>query len=1427
MGCAPAGQAAALASPSSCGPGSPGSPASPLSVGVDSPGGRWAQQSPHSVTARRASRQNQGVVSSSDSDSDHQPAPRRRSSLHHPAAPPRPSAPPAAALVAATVSGPSAPASPSNGGIVGRVVPAVPHPVGGYFGANPRPNDAHVTSASEGGAPPSPPHHTALQLLMPAPRPVWSRLVLGELQSGEVGPVAVSRQTSSALEAGSGAQPFLPALLGGPSGRMASGRVKVPHLPIPPHSRLGALPGALGSPLTSPHVSRSGVAPEADPRAQPQEPAKDPPVPHVAVQQRSSQLRASAPQPTVTSPQHPAAVAAAAALAASASAAGDTSSGVAAAQAKPPPASPAVASPPPPQPSPPPAASVAPPAKLSSSPPPLPPAASAPMPVRAATGPCSTGSSSSGSSCGAGSQPSSGSSSAHSSAGASAVGTGGRTGARAAAVSLAFLEEFVKNRLLPLGPDAPRRSTRQAVADVVAPACAAAGGVRFTEAVTRGAWQAPLPSAAASCPASCPFFYVVHAWDCRLVDLLATLRSFASGAGLLPSEAWFWIDVFALDQRPAPDAPHGGDRGGSASSTFCARMDASRNAIRHAAAVLLCLLPLPSSCSRASSARMRLAPLAADDDASADPAAALPLPLQRTWCLWELATALRLRGCCAVLPLDPAPRDAAAAAAAAALSPGGAAGSLTPAALAGLSIARSEAGPPGAAAGNGGGGSPAQPTDRQSLLADLRPPERALPAMPGPVRVGTNGGASLGDLEATEAALKLFLALKPSGFAEDEIRQHALRAAPELAAAARGAPPLPGFGAGGAGGAVGSAGGGGGSCWKLDPLWALLGDAAAPRCIVMPAPRGCGKSTLAAYIACPPPLPPAAAAAVPPETAAARAVHALHLCHHADARRQDTLSLVRTLSYQLALAFPACGSVVLEALAAQRPPASATTPPQSPSGGCGPSPVAVVGAGAGSVVGSGVSSGSGCVLEEAVEALLVKPLQALARAQSPAPPVLLLIDGVDEAGPPAAAVPTPPRTPPPGGSRPNSSRSGAGGPPASPGPAAGAPAAPATPSAAGGAATGACGSAGCSCSGTATAAARAFPLAPLVAVLLRTLPPNVRLLLTSCSAPGPAAAAAAATATAPASDAPPAAASSASAADVAAWLHGRFSPLATAAAHPASASAFKPTATVLPVAALRNDAALTASLGHQLVLRAGPVAGPALTEALLSRGGPDLSYYITCLRLHALHELRPEQLPATSEAALKALFEQEWRRLSVSERADVSVLLSVLAAAQEPLPLGMLQGMGLAGSLPMLPGWGILFVDGRGYAAAAADGGSGLSGVTVASASLAAWLRGPAAAAAGFGVDVNAGHVFLAGYLHGQMYGKREATAPPAPAVLASYGLRNLGVHLSAATRPGLGEVRVAEGRPAAPTQAELRQWATQVAADPRFAPRVAGAARG
>ncbi len=125
-------------------------------------------------------------------------------------------------------------------------------------------------------------------------------------------------------------------------------------------------------------------------------------------------------------------------------------------------------------------------------------------------------------------------------------------------------------------------------------------------------------------------------------------------SALQANEVHLWIDIFAHEQElpppPSPSTaaatpPSPGPCPASSSATW--RMEESRRALRSAGGVLLCLLP-GSGLSYSTTAGHR----ARRGQASGLTEEAL-LPLRRCWCLWELATALRLRGPGVVSVLGP------------------------------------------------------------------------------------------------------------------------------------------------------------------------------------------------------------------------------------------------------------------------------------------------------------------------------------------------------------------------------------------------------------------------------------------------------------------------------------------------------------------------------------------------------------------------------------------------------------------------------------------------------------------------------------------------------------------------------------------------------------------------------------------------------
>ncbi len=515
-------------------------------------------------------------------------------------------------------------------------------------------------------------------------------------------------------------------------------------------------------------------------------------------------------------------------------------------------------------------------------------------------------------------------------------------------------------------------------------------------------------------------------------------------------------------------------------------------------------------------------------------------------------------------------------------------------------------------------------------------------------------------------------------------------------------------------------------------------------------------------------------------------VHAVHMCSHVDVRRQDPVAVLRSLSYQLAFRLPAFRDALLDELQCG---AYGTA---GGNGNCysesGASPFASSFTLRKSSASSSYFGGCGA-LEEAAETLLLRPLRAAAAAAGTSPvkgspcvrsgiaaaaaegctaPIVLLIDGVDEQGPGLTAN---------GNVR---SRSGGSGSDLQ------RPLAqhPATTT------HSAWAQSGCTSSGG--AGGGAFPLARLVALLLPRLPPGVRLLLTAsgvpapkpqpqpsairrCGSSGPAPAdrgptalsSAAAYSPAPAALTPgpyilpPSALSS--------WLGCEkpcpvTGPLAAAARPVAPPPPAIPAAAVLPLSYLRDELTLTTALYGQLVLRVGPGAASRLLGLMLWYGGDQLSYYAKCMLVQGLSLQR---LPTSLESVLYLLFQQTWAGLSKSDREAAQRLLSVLAAAREPPPLGMLHSMGLGTALPLLPAWGHVFVQ------------QGDGTVAIRSGTAARWVRQPdaRAAAAGFGADLLLGHALLAAHLQGELHG--AGVRQKYDTASASYGRRHLGAHLA------------------------------------------------
>lgn len=555
--------------------------------------------------------------------------------------------------------------------------------------------------------------------------------------------------------------------------------------------------------------------------------------------------------------------------------------------------------------------------------------------------------------------------------------------------------------------------------------------------------------------------------------------------------------------------------------------------------------------------------------------------------------------------------------------------------------------------------------------------------------------------------------------------------------------------------------------------------------------------------------------------------------------------MLRSLSYQLALRLPAFRDALLDELQCGAYGTAAC------SGNCyresGASPFASSftlrksSASSSYFVDRGGCGAGDVALEEAAETLLLRPLRAAAAVAAISPqqgspcvrssstvasaeghtaPIVLLIDGVDEPGPGLAADGN-------GCSRRGGSgRSGSDlQRPLTRHPATGTHSA--WPQS------------GCTSSGG--SGGGAFPLARLGALLLPRLPSGVRLLLTASTVPVPkpqlqpqapairrcgsigpapadrgpsalsttAACHPAATALTPAPYIlPPSALSS--------WLGCEkpcpvTGPLAAAARPVAPPPPAIPEAAVLPLAYLRDELTMTTALYGQLVLRVGPGAASRLLGLMLWYGGDQLSYYAKCMLVQGLSLQR---LPTSLESVLYLLFQQTWGGLSKSDRDAAQRLLSVLAAAREPVPLGMLHSMGLATALPLLPAWGHVFVQ------------QGDGTVAIRSSAAARWVRQPdaRAAAAGFGADLLLGHALLAAHLQGELHGagarRKYDTAS------ASYGRRHLGPHLaSTAALMEEEEAAAAAAAAASRTDAPVARAATvHPAASPFATGNVAGA---
>lgn len=108
-----------------------------------------------------------------------------------------------------------------------------------------------------------------------------------------------------------------------------------------------------------------------------------------------------------------------------------------------------------------------------------------------------------------------------------------------------------------------------------------------------------------------------------------------------------WIDIFSADQSAAqvPSLVQRQPTQPSPTPTQCAMAEA-RHALAHASAVLLCLLPEPEA-QQVYQQQQQQDLLYQSHGCSHQghrPCGPVPPALRRTWCLWELATAVRLRG---------------------------------------------------------------------------------------------------------------------------------------------------------------------------------------------------------------------------------------------------------------------------------------------------------------------------------------------------------------------------------------------------------------------------------------------------------------------------------------------------------------------------------------------------------------------------------------------------------------------------------------------------------------------------------------------------------------------------------------------------------------------------------------------------------------
>ncbi len=112
-----------------------------------------------------------------------------------------------------------------------------------------------------------------------------------------------------------------------------------------------------------------------------------------------------------------------------------------------------------------------------------------------------------------------------------------------------------------------------------------------------------------------------------------------------------WIDIFAVDHSAAQAPSHVQLQPPQLSPTPTPTpthraMAEARHALSHAGAVLLCLLPEPEA--QQDLQQQHLDPCYHHNHGCPHqghrPCGPVPPALRRTWCLWEVATAVRLRG---------------------------------------------------------------------------------------------------------------------------------------------------------------------------------------------------------------------------------------------------------------------------------------------------------------------------------------------------------------------------------------------------------------------------------------------------------------------------------------------------------------------------------------------------------------------------------------------------------------------------------------------------------------------------------------------------------------------------------------------------------------------------------------------------------------